>query len=133
MKKLSPSLQESVQARQGAECVYLEKAYIIHARLDEVRADAWGVRLRFRDLYTPGFTGDARPQAVNPFWTVSASWEVFSDAAESWSASYAGWSVYFSVQFIERIREAAQGVAGADLRSRYEALVKVYQGYRPNQ
>ena len=134
MKKSTPSpLQESVQARQGAECVYWEKGYIIHAELDQVRLDRWGVRLKFRDLNTPGFTGDTRPHAESPFWTVSASWEVFSYTAESWSAAYAGWSVYFSAQFIETLREAARGVAGADGRSRYEALVNGYRGHRPKE
>lgn len=134
MKKSTPSpLQEFIQSRQGAECVYWEKGYIIHAELEEVRSDGWGVWLKLRDLYTPGFTGDACPHAENPFWEVSASWEVFSYAAESWSAAYASWSVHFSPRLIGLLREAARGVAGADWRSRYEALVNCYRGYCPNE
>ena len=126
MKKATPSpLHGQVQARQGAECVYREGAYIIHAQLDEVRVDGWGVRLRFRDLHTPGFACDVRPDAENPFWAVSAAWDVFSHSDESWSAAYAGWSVYFSPKLIESLREAARCVANADWQSRYKALVNL--------
>ena len=133
MKKATPSpLQGRVLGRQGAECVYWEKGYIIHAELDEVRLDGWGVRLKFRDLCSPGFTGDTRPHAENRFWAVSASWELFSYSEESWSAAYAGWSVYFSRKFIESLREAARCVGTADWRSRYEALVNCYRDHRPH-
>jgi hypothetical protein len=132
-KSTSFPLQEFVQARQGAECVYWEKGYIIHAELDEIQLDGWGVRLKFRDLYTPGFTGDTRPDAENSFWAVSAAWQVFSYAAESWSAAYGGWSVYFSTPFIETLRETARGVVGADWQSRHEALVNCCRDHRPNE
>ena len=130
MKKSTPSpLQELMQARQGAECVYWEKGYIIHAELDEVQFDRRGFGLKFRDLRTPGFTGDTRPDAENPLWEAGAFWEVFSYSEASWSAAYVSWSVYFSPQFIGLLREAARGVAGADWRSRYEALVKCHRDY----
>ena len=111
-----------MRARQGAECVYWDKGYIIHAVLEEVQLDEWGVRLKFRNLDSPGFIGADLPLVENEIWTADARWDVFAYSDNLWWAGCVSWSVYFSPGLIGALREAARGLDGADRRSRYAAL-----------
>jgi hypothetical protein len=118
---------QALRTRQNAECIYWEKAIIVHARLSEVHTNDWGVTLTFQDLRTPGFASGFLSSVDDSSWTVSSSWETFSYRPESWAAAYVSWSVYFGPALIESLCATARSCAEADSLLRHEALVNAFR------
>ena len=128
--KDSPEIRRQLKEREGAFCMYRERPLIVHARLEEVDMDDWGVALTLRDLDTPGFIGVASSRPDSPSFTVKVSWEWLGFSENRWSAAYAGWAIHFDEGLLEALCAAAQSVVGEDRETRYAALVAAFSSHK---
>lgn len=128
--KDSPEMRRRLEEREGAVCMYRERPLIVHAVLEAVSMDDWGVKLTLHDLGTPGFIGISRLREDWPSFTVSVSWEWLGYSENRWSAPYAGWAIHFDEGLLEALCEAAQTVSGEDQETRYAALVAAFREHQ---
>ncbi len=113
---------------EGAQGLFFAFPQVILVRVDQVKADDWGVEARISPLRS-----DVLPFDGSEPWNIGASWEVFSASEKSWGATYQPWRVIFSEPYIRAVLDraaavtsfaAAVAVSGAKLCRRQNAACR---------
>ena len=115
-----PALAHLTREREGATCIYREFRTIVHAQIERVSTNDWGVAFGMRDLGSPGFlpvTARDHPHR----WKASANWKYFHHGSEVWSVTY-GWVLYLDPRLVHAVVETADSVSEDDPAARLAAI-----------
>jgi hypothetical protein len=107
-----------LRAREGAIFVYKElPKWFFVAQLETLEVDDWGIKATVLPLPAVGLT--CPPQA----FVASGAWNILDLTEKRWSASYAGWSMFFGEEIVAQLTSQAAELAHISLSERIPALV----------
>ena len=107
-----------LHARERAIFVYVElPKWLFVAQLETLEVDDWGIKATVLPLPSVGLT--CPPQA----FVASGAWNILSLAERRWSASYAGWSMFFGEELVAQLTSQAAELVRIPLSERISTLL----------
>ncbi len=117
-----------VRAREGAECVLQRGEVWAHARLAELRTDAWGVRLSLAILPAEGMLPPAeRTLELETSWDLLRAWPTH------WATALAGWLLVFDPATIASLLALAREASAREPQARGQVLALALGRWRDLQ
>jgi hypothetical protein len=113
---------ELAQRCEGSAAILMEYPSTWLVRVSNISSDDWGVRFKITFVPTPGLSP---PRNTNrPSEQLSAAWEIFSFAADVWSARYVAWRLHFAPGLVEKVCVVASQMAEEGNQLDYRGIAK---------